>query len=432
MRLRSFCAVGSVLRIACLAVSLLAIFSIPVLTRAQTIAAPFDKTVEVTPSQKWADSGLDLHPGDLVEVSATTTGGGDQPCDPQGLVADGAASGKLPLDSALPGALIAKLQEKSDALLFVGAERQFKITEAGRLYLGSNLAETASCSGKYSVKIHVVPGGANQETSIKSKLASAAQIWMSGQLGGTQTPGAVQSPSIMSDSSKGSAATPASGTAAANTIAANSAATNLAVSGAPLDKGLAKELQSLPRRVNDEFKNPGDMVNFVLIGSEKQVQDALTAANWHVADTSTPGAVAKAVLMATQKQDYLQMPMSQLYLFGRVQDFGYEMAEPYAMVASRHHFRIWKSTATYNGQPVWAGAGTHDIGFEKDQRNGKVTHKIDPAVDGERSNIGESLERAGKVRMMSYFMPSNPVQESRNATGGGFHSDGRVLVIFLQ
>jgi hypothetical protein len=206
----------------------------------------------------------------------------------------------------------------------------------------------------------------------------------------------------------------------------------LAVSRAPLDEELEKGLQKLPRRVNDEFKNPGDMVNFVLIGSEKQVQDALAAADWHVADTSTPGAVAKAIMMATQKQDYLAMPMSQLYLFGRIQDFGYEMAEPYAMVASRHHFRIWKSAATYNGQPMWAGAGTHDIGFEKDQRNGKVTHKIDPAVDGERDNIGESLQQAGQVKMMTYFTPSDPVQESRNATGGGFHSDGRVLVIFLQ
>jgi len=81
---------------------------------------------------------------------------------------------------------------------------------------------------------------------------------------------------------------------------------------------------------------------------------------------------------------------------------------------------------------VWVGAGTHDIGFEKDQRNGKVTHKIDPAVDGERNNIGDSLEQAGRVKVMHYFTPSDPVQESKNATGGGFHSDGRVLVIFLQ
>jgi hypothetical protein len=170
----------------------------------------------------------------------------------------------------------------------------------------------------------------------------------------------------------------------------------------------------------------------MLVGSEKQVQDALAAANWHVADTSTPGAVAKAILMATKKEDYLQMPMSQLYLFGRVQDFGYEQAEPYAMVASRHHFRIWKSSLTYQGQPVWAGAGTHDVGFEKDQRNGKVTHKIDPKVDGERDHIGESLQEAGAAKMMNYFLPSEPVQDARNATGGGYQSDGRVLVIFLQ
>ena len=67
----------------------------------QTITAPTDKTVEVTPSQKWADTGIDLHPGDLVQVSATATGSGNQACDPQGLT-DLANAGKLPLDSALP------------------------------------------------------------------------------------------------------------------------------------------------------------------------------------------------------------------------------------------------------------------------------------------------------------------------------------------
>jgi hypothetical protein len=408
-------AVAGVFRIA-----LLVAFLLTFAAAAQTIAAPTDKTIEISPSQKWSDAGIDLHPGDLVQVSATVTGSGDPLCDPQGVM--GLANpGKLPMESALPGALLAKLQEKSTTLLFLGAGRQLKITEEGRLYLGANLGAPASCSGAYSVKIHVTPGGANQATTIQSKLANAAQIWMSGQLGGLKTKPA-QTTGIVSDATP--AATPAS--------TASVPGPTLAVSRASLGAELEKDLQALPRRVNDEFKNPGDMVNFVLIGSEKQVQDALAAASWHVADTSTPGAVTKAVLMATQKQDYLQMPMSQLYLFGRVQDFGYEQAEPYAMVASRHHFRIWKSSATYNGQPVWVGAGTHDIGFEKDQRNGKVTHKIDPAVDGERDHIGDSLQQAGAVKMMSYFTPSDPVQESRNATGGGFHSDGRVLVIFLQ
>jgi hypothetical protein len=392
---------------------------------AQTVSAPTDKTVEVTPSQEWTDTGIDVHPGDLVQLSATTTGSGDQRCDPQGMMGL-ANSGTLPLGSALPAALLAKLQENSNSPQFVGTERQLKITEAGKLFLGSNLGGKASCSGNYAVKIHVVPGGANEVVSIKSKLASAAQIWMNGQFGGAR-PATSQSTGIVSDAGQNAAVNPAPQTPAAST-----AAITLPVSHATLDATLEKDLQAMPRRVNDEFKNLGDIVNFMLVGSEKQVQDDLAAANWHVADTSTTGAVAKAILMAAQKQDYLQMPMSQLYLFGRVQDFGYEMAEPYAMVASRHHFRIWKTTSTYNGQPIWAGAGTHDIGFEKDQRNGKVTHKIDPAVDGERDNIGQSLLRAGKVKMMSYFTPSDPVLESKNATGGGFHSDGKVLVIFLQ
>jgi hypothetical protein len=389
-----------------------------------TVAALSDKTVEVAPSTKWVDSGIDLHPGDALEISAVATGTGDRVCDPQGST-DASGAGKLPLESALPGALLAKLQEKAETPVFVGAARHLKITEAGRLYFGANLEGATSCTGKYSVTIHVVPGAGNEAASIKSKLAAAAQIWMSGQLGGAKT-GTTQNESMASDANLSSGAAPGPG----NTGSA--AAKPLAVSRAALDDGLQKDLQSLPRRVNDEFQNLGDMVNFVLIGSEKQVQDALAAANWHVADTSTPGAVAKAILLATKKQDYLQMPMSPLYLFGRVQDFGYEQAEPYAMVASRHHFRIWKSSLTCQGQPVWAGAGTHDIGFEKDQRNGKVTHKIDPKVDGERDHIGESLQQAGAVRMMSYFLPSDAVQDARNATGGGYQSDGRVLVIVLQ
>ncbi len=199
-----------------------------------------------------------------------------------------------------------------------------------------------------------------------------------------------------------------------------------------MDAGLRKDIDGLPRRVNDQFNNQGDMVNFVLVGSQELVQSALEAANWHVADVDNKEAVLKAVLETYQKKDYLAMPMSQLYLFGRKQDFGYELAQAYSVVASRHHFRIWKAPSAWNGETMWAGAGTHDIGFEKDQRNGSVTHKIDPAVDGERDNIGSTLQQAGKVKSMAYYLPPDPVQGAKNATGGGYHSDGRILVIVLQ
>jgi hypothetical protein len=251
---------------------------------------------------------------------------------------------------------------------------------------------------------------------MRDKLMSAAQIFMAGQTG------------TNGSSSPGSAA--AQGTPTAPAPA--SAAPVVKASEAALDDDLRKAIDALPRRINDQFNNLGDMVNFVIVGSQKQVLSALEAAAWNVADTDSKESALKAVLQTYQKKDYLTMPMSQLYLFGRIQDFGYEMAEPFAVVASRHHFRIWKAPFTWNGQTVWIGAGTHDIGFEKDQRNGKVTHKIDPAVDGERDNIGASLQKADKVKTATYYLPPDPVQSAKNATGGGYHSDGRILVLVLK
>jgi hypothetical protein len=31
-----------------------------------------------------------------------------------------------------------------------------------------------------------------------------------------------------------------------------------------------------------------------------------------------------------------------------------------------------------------------------------------------------------------YYLAANPMQDAKNATGDGYHSDGRMLVIFLQ
>lgn len=365
-----------------------------------------DYKFDVPTTEAWTDTKIDLVAGDQLTITATS----EKDCDPKG-VSGGKSSGALPLASAAPGALIAKLQSDATPAL-VGASNEIKVDAAGHLYLGVN--GTSACSGTFSVAVH--RQGVSQGQNLKNQLSAAAQIFMQGQFG--------------TGSSESTTTAPA-GNAATSGPSPNLAA-DLKVSDAPLDAGLRKDIDSLPRRVNDQFKNLGDMVNFVLIGSEDQVKAALAAANWHIADTSNTNAVVTAVLNTYQNKDYLAMPMSTLYLFGRRQDYGYEMAEPIAMVASRNHFRLWKAPFTWNGQQVWAGAGTHDIGFAKDKRNGEVTHKIDPNVDGERTNIGQSLDKAGKVKSMSYYLPANPVQTAKNATGDGYTSDGRLLVIFTK
>jgi hypothetical protein len=438
---------------------------------APAAAREYHFTVPTT--QPWTDTGVDLQKDDVLEISAApageaantvpdrhAVGSTANTCAPQG--ASGASGSNLPVPDALPGALIVRLQADG-AAQFVGTSKELRVAEAGHLFFGINADSPPSCTGNYAVTVHIAQGteasgatpapastpaspAGNAENlssgsqpaaatsspassstpaattpgqakpDIKAKLAAAAQIWLGGQFGG--------------NAAQSSAATAGTGNSAVAGGAA--AAPALTISDAPLDGELRKGIDALPRRVNDKLNNLGDMVNFVLVGSEDQVKSSLEAANWHIADTDNKEAAIKAVLQTYQKKDYLQMPMSQLYLFGRVQDYGYEQAEAYAVVASRHHFRLWKAPFTWNGQTVWVGAGTHDIGFEKDQRNGSVTHKIDPAVDGERENIGASLQKAEKVKSMSYYLPPSPVQEARNATGGGYHSDGRLLVITLK
>src|SRR5208283_1420462 len=403
--------------------------------RAQTQAQQF--TFQVSPAQAWTDTGLDLASGDALEISAAASARAfvnPPDCVPEGV---GVATADLPLPSASAGAVIARLHSQGAAPVLVGAHTKLNIEEPSHLFLGMNIAGSPPCQGAIAVIVRrtSASSAAKTETSdsqeksrsdqLKSQLGTAAQIFMSGQFGASKTD---SSANPSGTASPGNTAT--SGRSA--TSGSSAASSSLKVSDAPLDSDLRKDLDSLPRRVNDQFNNLGDMVNFVIVGSQKDVQAALDAASWHVADISTKKALLDAIQETYENKDYLQMPMSTLYLFGRMQDFGYEMAEPIAMVASRHHFRIWKAPFTWKGQEVWVGAGTHDIGFAKDKRNGNVTHKIDPAVDGERDNVGGSLQKANKTKTLTYYLPPDPVQEAKNATGDGYHSDGRLLVILLQ
>ena len=174
------------------------------------------------------------------------------------------------------------------------------------------------------------------------------------------------------------------------------------------------------------------MVNFLLLGSEDQVKATFQAAGWVQVDKDVKGAILGGLISSLSKQAYLTMPMSQLYLFGRSQDYGFAHAEPVKVVTTRHHLRIWKSTLTAGGQPVWVGAATHDMGLERDQRNGGITHHIDPNVDDERGFVERSLTESGYVAQHTRVLPPNPVQDAKTATGGGFHSSGEVLVLWLS
>src|SRR5713101_8091550 len=371
----------------------------------------------ISASQPWTDTGIDLSAGDSLAFNAQSKAGSANDCSPNG--AGSNSSEKLPLSSAPAGALIARTSEKADALL-VAASRELKVDAAGHVFLGVNQAARSSdCAFTVKVKITHAPGSsaAAQPKGVRGQLSSAAQVWLQGQFGSSAA-NQTQSSNVVSGTATSTPSSSTSSSVKPPTIL--------------LDSDLRQHIDGLPRRVHDHLGNLGDMVNFVFIGSQDRVQAALEAADWHLADVDSKEAGLKAILNTYEKKDYLEMPMSHLYLFDRMQDFGYEQAQAYAVVASRHHFRMWKAPFTWNNEVVWLGAGTHDTGFEKDVRTGKLTHKVDPDVDTERENIAQSLDKSGKIKSITYYLPPNPVQDARNASGGGYHSDGRLLVVFLQ
>ncbi len=337
------------------------------------------KDVEVPATREWTDTGVDLAPRDKLLITATGTLKFPTTVNPAG--PDGLPRGwkdllrNLPVNEAGRGALIGRIGDTDTSLPFlVGARRELLAPRSGRLFLGINQVEMERGEGSFHARIEF-----EQQNSKDSGSGTGGKTAV-----GTEVPG--------------------------------------------VNKAL---LEKIPRRVAASDGHPGDMVNFMIVGSEDKVRQALQTAGWVVVDRSNKEAVLHGILASLSKQAYVQLPMSELFLFGRAQDFGFAHAEPFAVVAQRHHFRLWKAPMEINGQTLWVGAGTHDTGIEKDKRNGKLTHKIDPAIDGERDYIGRSLTDTGMVTAISYVQPSNPVTETKTATGDSFHSDGRVMAIGL-
>jgi hypothetical protein len=191
-------------------------------------------------------------------------------------------------------------------------------------------------------------------------------------------------------------------------------------------------LNKIPRRVSDPNGRPGDMVNVLIVGTQDQIVKTFTTAGWVQVDKTVRESALNAALESFEKKDYLTMPMSILYLFGRAQDYGFAHAEPVKVAMSRNHLRVWKSPYEVDGRPLWCVAATHDIGFERDQRNNGLTHKIDPAIDGEREYVDGTLSATGLVIERDHVMPSDPLTTAKTATGGEFHSDGRIVVLVLK
>lgn len=337
-------------------------------------------SVEVSGSKQWMDTNIHLRAGEKLQITAagTITYAKGNHFGPGGItrsIADVIHQYAVP--NGAHGELIGRLGSGDAAWAFeVGASTTYTAPVAGRLFLGINqsMRDAEGATGSFQVKIEVLNEG----------LGTADATVVGG-------PAETAMPAI----------TPAL-------------------------------LESIPRRITDQNHSPGDMVNILIVGTEEEMVKAFTTATWVQVDKSVESTVLSGLMATFDKKDYLTMPMSTLYLFDRPQDYGFAHAEPVRVIMSRNHLRVWKSPHQVDGRPLWCVAATHDIGFERDQRNNGVTHKIDPAIDGEREFVNQTLSGTGLVSARGHVVPAHPLTTAKTATGGEFHSDGRILVLVLK
>ncbi|HEX4076488.1 MAG TPA: LssY C-terminal domain-containing protein [Candidatus Acidoferrales bacterium] len=346
--------------------------------------------LDVDGSKQWVDTNIDLRAGQRIHIAgagtitypSADTSKPAQSFDPDGLTRNWKdLIHQYAVTDGGHGALIGRLgaADAGGQPFLVGAAKDYQAPVPGRLFLGINQSykDSQGAQGSFHVTISVTDPG----------LSTAGAMAAGGPVE-TMIPGI----------------TPAL-------------------------------LAKIPRRVSDPQRNPGDMVNILIVGSQDGLVQAFTAAGWVQVDRSVQDSVLAGLVDSLSKKDYLTMPMSTLYLFGRPQDYGFAHAEPVRVAMSRNHLRVWKSDYTVEGLPVWCIAATHDIGFERDERGKSmtsVTHKIDPAIDGEREYVNDTLSSTGLVIARSHVTPADPLTEAKTATGGSFHSDGRILVLVLK
>jgi hypothetical protein len=321
----------------------------------------------------WLDTGVVVAAGEQASFSAT----GSMSL-PDGRVADpdGAERGwkdllrQFPLNDAKTGALVGRVSDAGASVPFpIGSKRELTVEGSGRLFLRANLSSDLAATGSYKVKM---------------KFLTTPKMATSGPVAGVST---LISPETFAE---------------------------------------------VPRRVSDQAGHEGDMVNYALVGSEEQVEAAFKAAGWVAVDKTVEDAVLHGILSTLSHEAYTEMPMSTLYLFGRPQDLSFARGDPLKVAAERHHLRVWKTDKTVGGRPLWVGSATHDVGFEKDKRNGNVTHRIDPEIDKERDFLLQSFDAAGAFSSAAYVTPDDPMLKAKTATGGGFYSDGRIVVMALK
>jgi hypothetical protein len=189
-----------------------------------------------------------------------------------------------------------------------------------------------------------------------------------------------------------------------------------------------------PSTTNRKSTTCGDPLNLVAIGSFATILNGF-GARWDETETITLKSCGRTFKAFLRGSRYRYSPVSPLYVAGRSQDFALQKARQ--TINQRLHLRLWITNLRFQGQPVWIGQVSRDIGVRFTPKTWNLTtHRIDPDVDDARDYVLDDLMESGRVSRVGYVPGVGAADRAAprcNLTGDPYFTDGlRAVAIFSE
>jgi hypothetical protein len=197
---------------------------------------------------------------------------------------------------------------------------------------------------------------------------------------------------------------------------------------------LRKKLETLPCCTTNKSGNrKGDPLNIVVVGRGIDALFSFIGRGWKLDEPFDIHSVYRTLRAFLFKSEYLNAPVSPLYVFGREQDIALQKARD--TISLRNHLRLWLAPFTIDGLQVWVGQISRDIGVKLTTQSWYLTtHRISPEVDQDRFYLLQDLAMSGTVSRFGYVrgVGASSMPDPRvNLTGDPYLTDGLRLVMFL-
>lgn len=188
-----------------------------------------------------------------------------------------------------------------------------------------------------------------------------------------------------------------------------------------------------------------DPINIGIVATEKQLVEAMADIGWQPADQKSIPNITKMALAIIFKKHYSRAPFSTLYLFGRRQDYGWQLpvgrsprrrhhvrfwatSDP---LASRHqsHANFWRRHYSPSGQRIfWVGAASRDIGLGFIRHNAQISHRVAADTNRERDKLVASLRKLPEIKHIYTKNITGPYRLQNRVLTSQLHSDGRITI----